>query len=103
MQDNDKTYLKPNLKSSEWSLEMAENIIKAWQRNYTQELYNHEWNFENYGDGAAYEKRRIHPLAATSVSDMLEQFCQFNYRIIFIGYFLLGSYNYLFISHIYYV
>lgn len=35
------------------------------------------------------ERRTIHPLASTSIADMLQEFCQFNYLIIFVGYGLM--------------
>uniref|UniRef100_A0A1I7XDY1 SSD domain-containing protein n=1 Tax=Heterorhabditis bacteriophora TaxID=37862 RepID=A0A1I7XDY1_HETBA len=39
------------------------------------------------------ERRTIHPLASTSIADMLEEFCQFNYKIIFVGYGLMVSFK----------
>ncbi|MFH4980639.1 hypothetical protein AB6A40_007348 [Gnathostoma spinigerum] len=91
--DNRKRYLKKSLNSSNWNIEMAQKVISTWQRNFTHNLYNHKWNFELDTDSGVYaEHRRIHPLASTSIADMLEEFCQFNYTIIFIGYFLMLVY-----------
>lgn len=33
----------------------------------------------------------FHPLASTSIADMLEEFSQFNYSIIIMGYVLMVS------------
>lgn len=88
-----KANMKPGLNLSEWNITSAENIIRTWQRNFTHNLYNHEWNFEyDEQTGVSNEYRRIHPLASTSIADMLEEFCQFNYTIIFVGYFLMLVY-----------
>ncbi|PIO66341.1 patched family protein [Teladorsagia circumcincta] len=51
-------------------------------------LYKHRANFDEEG----FERRTIHPLASTSIADMLEEFCQFNYKIIFVGYGLMLVY-----------
>ncbi len=34
-------------------------------------------------------ERQVHPLASTSVSDMLEEFSAFKYHVILIGYALM--------------
>lgn len=62
---------------------MAHNIIVSWQRSYTKQLYGHKANFETEG------VRVFHPLASTSIADMLEEFSQFNYFIIIMGYVLM--------------
>lgn len=91
--DGAKSYSKPKLNSTEWDITVAEKVIKTWQRNFTDNLYNHEWNFDvNKQTGVVTEHRRIHPLASTSIADMLEEFCKFNYTIIFVGYFLMLVY-----------
>ncbi|CAD6192019.1 unnamed protein product [Caenorhabditis auriculariae] len=78
---------KANLKE-EWTEKMAEEVIQAWQRNFTRNLYNHKENLDENGS----ERRTLHPLASTSIADMLEEFCQFNYTIIFVGYALMMLY-----------
>ncbi|KAI1727569.1 patched family domain-containing protein [Ditylenchus destructor] len=70
--------------TSVWSPLIAKEVIIAWQRKFTNFLYNHELNFK--------EQRIVHPLAATSISDMLGEFCDFKYSIIFAGYFLMLIY-----------
>ncbi|CAI5442807.1 unnamed protein product [Caenorhabditis angaria] len=82
----DKSDTHPNLNKKQWSPYMAEQIIVAWQRNFTRKLYGHEAN-------KAVEGTRVfHPLASTSIADMLEEFSQFNYMIIVIGYVLMVIY-----------
>uniref|UniRef100_A0A915DJ56 SSD domain-containing protein n=1 Tax=Ditylenchus dipsaci TaxID=166011 RepID=A0A915DJ56_9BILA len=44
------------------------------------------------GDIPKPSERIIHPLAGTSISDMLAEFCDFNYSIICAGYFLMLIY-----------
>uniref|UniRef100_A0A0K0FDZ6 Protein patched homolog 1 (inferred by orthology to a human protein) n=1 Tax=Strongyloides venezuelensis TaxID=75913 RepID=A0A0K0FDZ6_STRVS len=72
----------------EWNIDMAKEILKIWQRNFTQSIYNHELNFYSEPDypDTKIERRRLHPLASTSIGDMLSEFCQFNYGVIFFGY-----------------
>lgn len=70
----------------QWNLTVAETVIRAWQRKFTKNLYNHQSNFiVDQKSDSKVAHRRIHPLASTSVADILEQFCKFNYSIIFIG------------------
>ncbi|CAG9535046.1 unnamed protein product [Cercopithifilaria johnstoni] len=91
--DGDKIYSKPNLNLMQWNVTVAENVVRTWQRNFTKNLYNHQSNFIiDQKSDSKVAHRRIHPLASTSVADMLEQFCKFNYSIIFIGYFLMLIY-----------
>ncbi|CAB3404256.1 unnamed protein product [Caenorhabditis bovis] len=80
--------IKKNLNISEWNEEMAAEVLQAWQRNFTKNLYNHADNFDENNN----ERRTLHPLASTSIADMLEEFCQFNYTIILIGYGLMLVY-----------
>uniref|UniRef100_A0A0N4Z9N8 SSD domain-containing protein n=1 Tax=Parastrongyloides trichosuri TaxID=131310 RepID=A0A0N4Z9N8_PARTI len=82
-----KKLIKGNI-TNEWSVDMAKEILKLWQRNFTQSIYNHKLNFYSdpeYPD-SKIERRRLHPLASTSIGDMLSEFCQFNYGVIFLGY-----------------
>ncbi|KHN71235.1 Protein patched -like protein 1 [Toxocara canis] len=91
--DGVRKHLKPSLNAALWNMTTAEEVIRTWQRNFTHNLYNHEWNFERDAEGnVASEHRRVHPLASTSIADMLEEFCQFNYTIIFVGYLLMLAY-----------
>ncbi|KAK0396209.1 hypothetical protein QR680_001621 [Steinernema hermaphroditum] len=81
----------------EWDLRKAEEVILTWQRAFTKTIYNHPLNFlkndtTSAAGGASRARRIIHPLASTSMADMLEEFCQFNYTIIFVGYFLMLLY-----------
>ncbi|KAL6736791.1 hypothetical protein Aduo_007103 [Ancylostoma duodenale] len=79
---------KPDLDQTKWNEKLAQEVIQQWQRNFTQMLYKHKANFDEDG----FERRTIHPLASTSIADMLEEFCQFNYKIIFVGYGLMLVY-----------
>ena len=63
-----------------------------WQRKFADSIYNHELNFKTDEDGDKEEHRIIHPLASTSISDMLAEFCDFNYSVIFAGYMLMLLY-----------
>ncbi|PIC47712.1 hypothetical protein B9Z55_006965 [Caenorhabditis nigoni] len=80
---NDKTDSHPGLNRHGFQPWMAGEIITTWQRNFTKRLYKHEIN---------QERRVFHPLASTSIADMLEEFSQFNYIIIVIGYILMVIY-----------
>ncbi|CCD72979.1 Protein patched homolog 3 [Caenorhabditis elegans] len=80
---NDKTDSHPGLDRHHFQPWMAGEIISTWQRNFTKRLYSHELN---------RERRQFHPLASTSIADMLEEFSQFNYIIIVIGYILMVIY-----------
>ncbi|CAJ0604808.1 unnamed protein product [Cylicocyclus nassatus] len=87
-QKGNRPLAKPELDQSQWTEKFAEEVIQQWQRNFTQMLYKHKANFDEQG----LERRTIHPLASTSIADMLEEFCQFNYKIIFVGYGLMLVY-----------
>uniref|UniRef100_A0A1I7XEC2 SSD domain-containing protein n=1 Tax=Heterorhabditis bacteriophora TaxID=37862 RepID=A0A1I7XEC2_HETBA len=76
--------IHPNLDTHQWNPAWAEEVIVAWQRNFTKKLYGHKANVEGI--------RVFHPLASTSIADMLEEFSQFNYTIIFMGYVLMVIY-----------
>ncbi|CAL2032757.1 unnamed protein product [Caenorhabditis brenneri] len=80
--------MKTGLDMDAWNETAAEQVLQAWQRNFTKSLYNHASNFDEMGN----ERRTLHPLASTSIADMLEEFCQFNYTIIFAGYALMLAY-----------
>lgn len=87
-QKEGRTSQKPGLNTSSWDAQVAQQVITAWQRNFTKSLYGHKYNTDSDGNG----RRTIHPLASTSIADMLEEFCQFNYTIIFVGYGLMLVY-----------
>lgn len=55
----------------DWSPLQAKEIIGVWQRKFADSIYNHELNFKTDEDGDREEHRIIHPLASTSISDML--------------------------------
>uniref|UniRef100_A0A914I5P3 SSD domain-containing protein n=1 Tax=Globodera rostochiensis TaxID=31243 RepID=A0A914I5P3_GLORO len=61
-------------------------IIAAWQRNFTRNIYDHVLNKPDQS------VRVVHPLASTSIQDMLEQFSEFQFFVIFIGYVLMIIY-----------
>ncbi|CAG9539576.1 unnamed protein product, partial [Cercopithifilaria johnstoni] len=79
-----KPYLKPNLNVNAWNPYYASQVVSAWQRNFTQHIYEHRWNTKM--------NRQIHPLSSTSLEDMLKEFSQFKFFVIFIGYFLMFIY-----------
>ncbi|KAJ1350924.1 hypothetical protein KIN20_006844, partial [Parelaphostrongylus tenuis] len=88
-QKSNGTALKPELDQSIWSEQLAKQVIQQWQRNFTQMLYKHRANFDDEG----YERRTIHPLASTSIADMLQEFCQFNYKIILLDTLLYAIFT----------
>lgn len=82
--------------TAEWSPLMAREIINEWQRKFTSDIYNHDFNFikvkhEDYEEKIVH--RTVHPLAAASISDILGEYCDFNYQIIFLGYLLMVSFK----------
>jgi patched 1 protein len=94
---NETTGQSTNL-TSEWSPLMAREIINEWQRKFTAAIYNHKFNFLTVKNGDYEDRtvhRTVHPLAAASISDILSEYCGFNYNIIFFGYLLMVSLNYV--------
>uniref|UniRef100_A0A0N5A2S4 SSD domain-containing protein n=1 Tax=Parastrongyloides trichosuri TaxID=131310 RepID=A0A0N5A2S4_PARTI len=81
-----KPEVKPNLDHSIWTRGVANDVVQAWQRNFTQKLYKHPENLKKEN------KRVFHPLASTSIADMLEEFSEFKFVIIIIGYVLMVIY-----------
>ena len=81
-----KQELKPGFDSSTWSDSKAHAIVQAWQRNFTNHIYRHHLNRPEDN------LRVVHPLASTSIADMLEEFSQFQFFVIFIGYVLMIIY-----------
>ncbi|CAD5215815.1 unnamed protein product [Bursaphelenchus xylophilus] len=77
--------LKPNLDRSTFTIGQANDIVQTWQRNFTKKIYDHKLNHDS-------NIRTLHPLASTSVADMLEEFSQFKFLIIFVGYVLMIIY-----------
>lgn len=94
------TFVNPTTKrvenfTAEWSPMMAREIIHEWQRAFTNSIYDHEFNFKKIKTGKYEERvvhRTVHPLAAASISDILAEYCDFNYQIIFLGYLLMVSF-----------
>lgn len=85
MTEEEKNTYKSARDLSDWNDTMAEEVIKTWQRAFTRRMYNHTNNFDLAGN----ERRTIHPLASTSIADMLKEFCEFKYTIILVGYGLM--------------
>ncbi|KAI6171989.1 Protein patched-like protein 1 [Aphelenchoides besseyi] len=79
-----KNNIKPNLDQRHFTMSRANDIIQAWQRNFTSKIYQHPANKQG--------TRVFHPLASTSIADMLEEFSQFKFFVIFIGYVLMVIY-----------
>lgn len=72
-----------------WNPGKAGAIIQTWQRKFSELLYNHRNNTPNAEEGIL---RQIHPLASTSIGDMMEEFSKFKPTVLFIGYFLMLCY-----------
>ncbi|KAI6242942.1 Protein patched-like protein 1 [Aphelenchoides fujianensis] len=82
---NSKNGLKPNLDQRRFTMSRAHEIIQAWQRNFTSKIYQHPGQHTG-------RPSRFHPLASTSIADMLEEFSQFKFFVIFVGYVLMIIY-----------
>lgn len=96
MSFNETTGKTENL-TTQWSPLMAKEIISKWQRKFTNEIYNHDFNFATIKNGDYEERvvhRTVHPLAAASISDILAEYCDFNYQIIALGYLLMVNLYY---------
>jgi len=74
---------KPHLAGA-WSPQMAGVVLAEFQRAFTAHVYAHRRN--------SAASRPLHPLAGTSVNDMLEQFSRFNPTVIVVGYVLMVVY-----------
>uniref|UniRef100_A0A1I8BAJ4 SSD domain-containing protein n=1 Tax=Meloidogyne hapla TaxID=6305 RepID=A0A1I8BAJ4_MELHA len=72
------------LSPQDWSPLIAREIIQDWARAFTNKIYNHDLNKNGH--------RVVHSLASNSISDMLAEFCDFNYAIILAGYLLMLVY-----------
>ncbi|VDM98153.1 unnamed protein product [Thelazia callipaeda] len=81
---DEKSKLKPNLNAETWNPYFAAQVVSAWQRNFTEYIYQHRWNTK--------VNRQIHPLSSTSLEDMLKEFSQFKFLVIFLGYFFMFIY-----------
>uniref|UniRef100_A0A915LIH7 SSD domain-containing protein n=1 Tax=Meloidogyne javanica TaxID=6303 RepID=A0A915LIH7_MELJA len=77
---------KTKIDKNHFTTTHASVIIQTWQRSFTKRLYEHELNKPSEGI------RVVHPLASTSISEMLEQFSEFQFGTIFIGYILMIIY-----------
>uniref|UniRef100_A0AC35U5J3 SSD domain-containing protein n=1 Tax=Rhabditophanes sp. KR3021 TaxID=114890 RepID=A0AC35U5J3_9BILA len=80
--------------TEKWDVDIAKEVMLLWQRKFTQSIYKHRLNFVENPDDLANPilRRRLHPLASTSIADMLEEFCQFNFGVILAGYGLMLLY-----------
>ncbi|KAL3080175.1 hypothetical protein niasHS_013847 [Heterodera schachtii] len=78
--------------TTRWSPLVAKEVISAWARAFTDSLYNHAFNRRAGHTYIEQSARVVHPLASTSISDMLAEFCDFNYAIILAGYLLMLLY-----------
>lgn len=67
-----------------WSPKSALNVIKTWQRKYSKIIFN-------WPNNTLPPRRIVHPLAAASLEDMVDEFSQFNPWFIIIGYALMVS------------
>uniref|UniRef100_A0A915NM73 SSD domain-containing protein n=2 Tax=Meloidogyne TaxID=189290 RepID=A0A915NM73_9BILA len=76
--------INSTLSSKDWSPLTARDIIQDWARAFTDKIYNHDLNKNGH--------RVVHSLASNSISDMLAEFCDFNYAIILVGYLLMLVY-----------
>lgn len=72
---------KPNLNRALWGPDKARNVAADWQRAYIELIFNHPINTQPEG-----VTRTLHPFAITQLSDMLEEFSQFNFLYVFVGY-----------------
>lgn len=79
----DANALKPHLNVT-WSPHIADRVLMEFQRAFTNVVHAHWRN--------SPQNRMLHPLAGTSVNDMLEQFSRFNPTVIIIGYVLMIVY-----------
>lgn len=62
------------------------DILNEWQREFTRQVYAHINNTDGIDD------RQFHPLAGTTITDMMEQFSEFKWGIIFLGYVFMFLY-----------
>ncbi|XP_003371998.1 protein patched protein [Trichinella spiralis] len=64
-----------------WSIENAQSVLTAWQRNFSNLIYD-------YANNTA-ENRQVHPMSGTSINDMLEMFSELNPTVMIVGYVLM--------------
>jgi len=64
-----------------WSPGAAFQVLRTWQRRYSDVVFSRSEN--------AAEPRILHPLAAASLEDMIDEFSQFNPMFIIVGYLLM--------------
>lgn len=75
-------YLEEKYNLTDWSPQASVNVIKKWQRKYADIIFH--WPNNTQGP-----RRVVHPLAAASLEDMVDEFSQFNPWFIIIGYALM--------------
>uniref|UniRef100_A0A914UMC9 SSD domain-containing protein n=1 Tax=Plectus sambesii TaxID=2011161 RepID=A0A914UMC9_9BILA len=78
---------KPHLNRALWSQDMARNIAADWQRAYISLIFDHPINTKPVD-----VPRTLHPFAITQLSDMLEEFSEFNFVMVFFGYGIMVVY-----------
>jgi patched 1 protein len=85
-------------KAANWSIQGAQDLLDAWQRNFTKLVYtygNHTWTDPNDGTitlDDPNQPRQFFPLATTSVTDLIAQFSSFNWGLIAADYAILFVY-----------
>ncbi|KRZ03809.1 Protein patched -like protein 1 [Trichinella zimbabwensis] len=67
-----------------WSIENAQSVLTAWQRNFSNLIYDYANNTS--------ENRQVHPMSGTSINDMLEMFSELNPTVMIVGYVLMVFY-----------
>ncbi|CDW56596.1 protein patched homolog; patched family protein [Trichuris trichiura] len=67
-----------------WSVDKASAVLNAWQKAYSQFLYDH---VNNTGPS-----RQLHPMSGASINEMLEMFSQLNPTVMIVGYCLMVFY-----------
>lgn len=85
---------KKNLNRYDWSIEAADKVLTAWQRNFTSFVYNYANNSNDVHADDGGSLRHLHPLAGTSINDMMAEFSKFNPTVILIGYAFMVRKNF---------
>ncbi|KHJ48442.1 patched family protein [Trichuris suis] len=67
-----------------WSVDKANAVLNAWQKAYSQFLYDH---VNNTGPS-----RQLHPMSGASINEMLEMFSQLNPTVMIVGYCIMVFY-----------
>uniref|UniRef100_A0A5S6QE31 SSD domain-containing protein n=1 Tax=Trichuris muris TaxID=70415 RepID=A0A5S6QE31_TRIMR len=75
---------KPGSSSIAWSTDKAAAVLTAWQKAYSQYLYDHANNTGPF--------RQVHPMSGASINEMLEMFSELNPTVMIVGYCLMVLY-----------